>query len=78
MNKWLLRRLIHEGDDRTRIGTVGSATGVVVNVLLAVMKFVVGTLTGSVAVTADAANKNTKRRRSKLRRRRVVVLGKPD
>ena len=56
MNKWLLRRLIHEGDDRTRIGTVGSATGVVVNVLLAVMKFVVGTLTGSVAVTADAVN----------------------
>ena len=41
---------------RRRLGTMGSAVGIGVNVLLAALKLLVGTLTGSVAVTADAAN----------------------
>ena len=42
MNQWLLDRLIGDSDDRGKIGQVGSATGIVVNALLAVMKFICG------------------------------------
>ena len=58
----LIRRFMVRGgnlaeqETRGRLGTLGSLTGIVVNVLLAVIKFAIGTLTGSVAVTADAAN----------------------
>ena len=52
MNTWLLKRLIGEGDDRGKIGQAGSFTGIVVNALLAVMKFIIGSVTGSVAVAA--------------------------
>ena len=41
---------------RASYGTLGSVTGIVVNVLLAALKFVVGTVSGSLAVTADAVN----------------------
>lgn len=41
---------------RKRLGTVGSAVGVGVNALLALLKLLLGSLTGSVAVTADAVN----------------------
>lgn len=62
MTQWIIRRFVGAEMDvsspqvRGRYGTVGSIVGVTVNVLLAAMKFVAGTLTGSVAVTADAAN----------------------
>ncbi|MGN0747077.1 MAG: cation diffusion facilitator family transporter [Aristaeellaceae bacterium] len=62
MIKWLIRRFIREpentSDQRVRgqYGTLGSVVGISVNVLLSVVKFLVGTFTGSVAVTADAAN----------------------
>ena len=56
MNQWLLDRLIGDSDDRGKIGQAGSATGIVVNALLAVMKFIIGSVTGSVAVAADAVN----------------------
>ncbi len=41
---------------RKRLGTIGAGTGVGVNVLLAAMKLAIGTVTGSLAITADAAN----------------------
>ena len=41
---------------RKRLGTIGSSVGVGVNALLAAGKLMIGTLTGSVAVTADAIN----------------------
>ena len=41
---------------RKRLGTLGSAVGVGINALLATTKLLVGTLSGSVAVTADAIN----------------------
>lgn len=41
---------------RGQYGTLGSVVGIGVNVLLALLKLLVGTLTGSVAVVADAAN----------------------
>ncbi len=62
MTQWLIRRFIKNADQvqspvvRAAYGTLGSIVGVVVNLLLAALKFVLGTLTGSLAVTADAAN----------------------
>lgn len=41
---------------RRRYGTVGSIVGIVVNLLLFAGKIIVGTLTASISVTADAVN----------------------
>ena len=41
---------------RTAIGTLSGATGIVCNVLLFLGKLIVGTLSGSVSITADAMN----------------------
>lgn len=60
--KKLVRKLLRPGESpeqsavRARLGAVGSVTGMAVNALLAAAKFLVGMLTGSVAVVADAAN----------------------
>lgn len=62
MTAWLIRLFIKDprntADQKVRgaYGTMGSLTGMVVNVLLSALKFVLGTLTGSLAVTADAVN----------------------
>ena len=58
----LVMKLLRKGESpadqnvRKRLGTVGSAVGVGVNALLAAGKLLIGSLTGSVAVTADAIN----------------------
>ena len=58
----LIRRLLRPGESpeqqsvRRRLGSLGSGVGIAVNVLLAALKLLVGALSGSVAVTADAAN----------------------
>ncbi len=58
----LVRKLLRKGESpadqpvRKRLGTIGSAVGVGVNALLALGKLLIGSLTGSVAVTADAIN----------------------
>ena len=58
----LAMKLLRKGESpadqsvRKRLGTIGSAVGVGVNALLAAGKLIIGTLTGSVAVTADAIN----------------------
>jgi len=60
--KNLVMKLLKPGESptdqpvRKRLGTIGSAVGVGVNALLAAGKLMIGTLTGSVAVTADAIN----------------------
>lgn len=41
---------------RKKIGTLGSAVGMALNILLSVMKMMLGFLIGSVAVTADGVN----------------------
>ena len=62
MTQWLIRRFVKEPENtanpvvRGQYGTLGSSVGIGVNVLLAVVKFLTGLMTGSVAVTADAAN----------------------
>lgn len=62
MTNWLFQHFIKNPDDladrgvRASYGTLGSVTGIILNVLLAALKFVVGTLSGSLAATADAVN----------------------
>lgn len=58
----LVRKLLRSGESpkdqavRKRLGTLGSAVGVGVNMLLTAVKLLVGSLTGSVAVMSDAVN----------------------
>ena len=58
----LVMKLLRKGESpadqnvRKRLGTLGSAVGVGVNAVLALGKLLIGSLTGSVAVTADAIN----------------------
>lgn len=62
MTAWLIRhfiknhRNVHDYAVRERYGTLASITGIVCNLLLAALKFVMGMLSGSLAVMADAAN----------------------
>ena len=62
MTNFLIRLFIKNYQDtanhtvRTAYGTLGSCTGIAVNVLLSIMKFLVGVFSGSLAVTADAVN----------------------
>ncbi len=41
---------------RTAYGTLGSVTGIVVNLILAIAKYIAGVISGSISVTADAIN----------------------
>ncbi len=62
MTAWLIRRFVKDypntGDAKVRAayGTLGSVTGVAVNLLLSAAKFLMGLLSGSLAITADAIN----------------------
>ena len=62
MTAWLIQRFVPHPDQvtdsgvRAAYGTLASITGIVVNVLLAAVKFFIGLLSGSLAITADAAN----------------------
>ena len=62
MTAWLIRTLIrnHENigdpDVRAAYGTLASAVGMALNLLLAGGKFLMGFLSGSLAIMADAAN----------------------
>lgn len=62
MTSLLIRLFIRDSENtketsvRTAYGTLGSTTGIVVNLLLAVIKYFAGMLSGSISVTADAIN----------------------
>ncbi len=62
MTAWLIRKFVPNSDRvteprvRTAYGTLASITGIVVNLLLACAKFLIGIVSGSLAITADAAN----------------------
>ncbi len=59
---WLLKRFVKNNQDtenqsvRAAYATLGTTAGICINVLLSLAKFLAGLLSGSVAVTADAAN----------------------
>lgn len=44
------------GDLRNRLGIISGAVGIFCNVLLCAVKFILGSITGSVSITADAIN----------------------
>ena len=62
MTAWLIRKFVPDAanttnpDVRAAYGTLASIVGILVNLLLAAAKFAMGILSGSLAVTADAAN----------------------
>ncbi|MGN8772889.1 cation diffusion facilitator family transporter [Candidatus Weimeria sp. HCP3S3_B5] len=56
MTNILIKKFIKNPDDRTAYGMLGSITGIICNIFLSAMKFIIGTLSGSVAITADAVN----------------------
>lgn len=62
MTDLLIKLLINkapESERRTRIGTVGGAVGIAVNVLLAAVKAIIGIVFCSIATVADAVNNLT-------------------
>ena len=62
MSKLLVRLFIKNYNDtknpavREKYGYLGSITGIVVNIILALAKYLIGTVTHSIAITADAIN----------------------
>lgn len=62
MTKLLIKLFIKDSENitdpavRSRYGALSGIVGIVCNVLLTAAKFVVGSVTGSIAITADAAN----------------------
>ena len=62
MTKLLIRLFVKNRDDlknpavRAAYGTLSGIVGIVVNLILFAAKFIVGTLSGSIAITADAVN----------------------
>lgn len=62
MTELLLRKFVKDYDEvrdprvRRRYGMLASITGILLNILLFLSKFLVGTLFGSVAIVADAVN----------------------
>lgn len=62
MTAWLIRKFVPDHEKTTNpqvraaYGTLAAATGIVVNLLLAAGKFLMGLLSGSLAIMADAAN----------------------
>lgn len=47
---------VHDGTVRQRYGTLGSAVGILCNVVLFAVKFIAGLMTGSISIMADAMN----------------------
>ena len=62
---------------RAAYGTLGTCTGIAVNVLLALLKFLVGLMSGSLAVMADAANNLSDAAGSVMALLSVRLAGKP-
>ena len=62
MQKILIKLFICDSENtsslkvRESYGTLGSITGIVVNLILAIIKYIAGILSGSISVTADAIN----------------------
>ena len=52
MTNILIKKFIKNPDDRTAYGMLGSITGIICNIFLSAMKFIIGTVSGSVAITA--------------------------
>ena len=84
MTAWLIRRFVKDyentenGEVRAAYGTLGSCVGILVNLLLSAGKFLIGLLSGSVAILADAANNLSDAAASRVWRRRRTGPWVPD
>ena len=62
MSKLLVRLFIKNYQEtknpvvRERYGYLGSVTGIIINIMLAIAKYFIGVITNSIAITADAVN----------------------
>lgn len=57
MAKLLMRLAIKNSNDRRKsLGTLSGVFGITCNILLCIFKFIVGSVSGSVSITADAVN----------------------
>lgn len=62
MTKWLIKHCIKNSKDTTDLkvrsayGTLGSVGGIIVNLALSAMKYILGVISGSFAIMADAVN----------------------
>lgn len=84
MTGWLIKKTIqypeNTGDQRVRqaYGTLGSITGMVLNLLLTAGKILLGILTGSVAIVADGVNNLSDAGGSLMALIAVRMAQKPD
>ena len=84
LTRWLIRHFVKNEDDlknpkvRSAFGTLGTCTGITVNLLLSATKFVLGLLSGSLAITADAVNNLSDAAGSLMALVSVRLAGKPD
>ncbi len=61
MTNFLIKTFIKDGNSsdlktREKYGTLSGVVGIVLNVILCIFKFIIGTITNSVSITADAVN----------------------
>lgn len=62
MHTFLVKHLIKDYENTSNLkvreayGTLGSVTGIIVNIILAIAKYFAGIISGSISVTADAIN----------------------
>lgn len=56
INRKLESKGLSQAKKREYIGTISGVTGIVCNILLCLIKFIIGTVTHSVSITADAVN----------------------
>lgn len=83
MKDFLVKRFVRDCDNtrdasvRQQYGNLGSITGIVVNLLMFAAKFTVGTLTNSVAITADAVNNISDAGSSVISLASFKLAGKP-
>ena len=84
MTQWLIRHLVRNHKEtaspkvRGAYGTLGSMTGILINVLLSAVKFSLGLLSGSLAITADAVNNLSDAAGSLMSLISVRLAEKPD
>ncbi|MCX7695919.1 MAG: cation-efflux pump [Caloramator sp.] len=56
MTRWFIKAYLKNKTDRKYVGYLSGGVGIFVNILLFIFKFIFGTITGSIAITADAFN----------------------
>lgn len=84
MTAWLIRLFVKDYQNTTNrkvraaYGTLGSCTGIAVNIILSATKFLLGLISGSLAITADAVNNLSDAAGSVMSLISVRIAEKPD